>query len=71
MRRPSIGVYCIEAFCQGSDTANLCMSYKTRANVNKSFKKRVDSGCYERVVLYLVNAVYYGETALILEEYRK
>lgn len=69
MRKPSIGIYCIEAFCVGSDAANLCMSYKTRANANKSFNKRVDSGCYERVVLYLVNIVYCGENALILKEY--
>lgn len=71
MKNPSIGTYCIEAFCPGSDTANLCVSCKTRANANKSFQKRINSGCYERVVLYLVNAVYCRETALILEEYRK
>ena len=63
-------IYCVKAFCDGSKTENLCMTYKTKTGARKCFDKRVKSMCYEKVTLSLRNAVYFGETDLVLEEYR-
>ena len=62
-------IYCVKAFCDGSKTENLCMEYKTKTSAKKCFDKRVKSMCYEKVQLVLQNAVYFAETALVLEEY--
>ena len=58
--------YVVKAYINGS--CCLSAAYKRKGTAIKSYDKRVESACYDRVELVLQNAVYFADTALVLRD---
>ena len=59
--------YVVKGFVNGK----CCLSviYQRKGNARKSYEKRVNSCCYDKVQLVLQNIVYFDDTALVLQEW--
>ena len=49
----------------------LSAAYKRKDTAKKSFEKRVSSACFDKVEIALQNAVYFDDSALVLQEWNK
>lgn len=58
--------YVVKAYINGA--CCLSAAYKRKGTAIKSYDKRVESCCYDRVELVLQNAVYFADTALVLRD---
>ncbi len=61
--------YVVKAYINGS--CCLSAAYKRKGTAIKSYGKRVESDCYDRVEIVLQNAVYFADTALLLRSWSK
>ena len=61
--------YVVNGYINGA--CCLSAAYKRKGTAIKSYDKRVESACYDRVELVLQNAVYFADTALLLRSWSK
>lgn len=60
------GTYIVYGFCDKSKGFNIAQAYKSKSAAKKRAEKMIESGAYEKVSMYLKNAVYDGENLLLL-----